>query len=316
MKKMKYVLLLTLFAFLTTACSCSKIKYTITYDTDGGSVVEKETVEKGSKATIPVDPTKEGYTFKGWYTNDVLYDFNTEVTKDITLSAKWEKNIIEDDTNKEPETDKVTYTYYKVTFDSNLGSSIPSRFVIKGTNTNKPVDPVRSGYKFVAWTYNNEIFDFQTKIYKNITLKALWEKAREEKTYRVKFDTDGSTPIKDIIVKENTKIKSPGTIEKEHYKFLGWFIGDKEFDFNSVITSDITLTAKWQYVPVISYIKENVTSSVVDQVIIYVTKDDVKVDGYVTITTTTGKTKTVNVPSTGYITNGKIIKEIKDAKIK
>lgn len=319
MKKVKYVFLTILSVFFITACSCSKITYTVTYDTDGGTKVSKEIVEKGQKATVPVDPTKDGYTFIGWYIEDEKYDFNSEITKDITLKAKWEKkaDTTSDDSKEEDKNDtKVTYTYYKVTFDSNGGSSIPNRFVIKGMNTNKPVDPTREGYTFVGWVYNDEIFDFSSKIYKNITLKAIWKKVVTEKTYTVKFDTDGGSTIKDIIVKENKKIKSPGSPVKDHYKFLGWFVDDIEFDFNNVITSDITLKAKWQYVPTISYIKEDIKTSVVNQVIIYVTKDDVKVDGYVTITTTTGKTKTVSVPSSGYITNGKIIKDITDAKIK
>ena len=316
MKKIKYVILSILLAVIITGCGCSKITYIVTYDTDGGSAVEKEVVETGKTVTIPVDPTKEGYTFDGWYLDGEKYDFNTKVTKDITLKAKWtevEKEEPKKDDNNE---EKVTYTYYKVTFDSNEGSSIPSRFVVKGSSTTKPVDPVREGYKFIAWTYKDKTFDFKTKIYKNITLKATWEKVPTEKTYTVKFDSNGGTSIKDIMVKENTKIKSPASPIKEHYKFLGWYLGEEEFDFNSVITSDITLTAKYEYVPTISYIKEDISTSVVDQVIIYVTKDNEKVDGYVTITTTTSKTKTVSVPSTGFITNGKIIKEITDVKIK
>ena len=320
MGKVKYVFLTILSVFFITACSCSKITYTVTYDTDGGTKVSKEIVEKGEKATVPVDPTKDGYTFIGWYLEEEKYDFNSEVTKDITLKAKWEKkgDTTGDDSKEDNDKNdtKVTYTYYKVTFDSNGGSSIPNRFVIKGMSTNKPVDPTREGYTFVGWVYNDEIFDFSSKIYKNITLKAIWEKVVTEKTYTVKFDTDGGSAIKDIIVKENTKIKSPGNPVKEHYEFLGWFVDDIEFDFNNVITSDITLKAKWEYVPTISYIKEDIKTSVVDQVVIYVTKDDVKVDGYVTITTITGKTKTVSVPSSGYITNGKIIKEITKEKIK
>ena len=77
MKKVKYVFLTILSVFFITACSCSKITYTVTYDTDGGTKVSKEIVEKGQKATVPVDPTKDGYTFIGWYIEDEKYDFNS-----------------------------------------------------------------------------------------------------------------------------------------------------------------------------------------------------------------------------------------------
>ncbi len=318
MKKVVYIFLMTLSIFFLTACGCSKLSYTVTYDTDGGTEVKEEKVEKGKTATVPVDPTKEGYDFVGWYLDDEEYDFNSEVTKDITIFAKWKKesNSTDNLDTNDKSKDKVDNTYYKITFDSTGGSSIPNRFVVKGKNSLKPTDPTREGYIFVGWTYNNEIFDFTTKINKNITLKALWKKVEEEKTYIVKFDTDGGSKIVDVTVKEHNKIKKPNDPSKKHYKFLGWYYNDVEFDFNTVITGNITLKAKWEYVPTISYIKEKVKSSVVDQVIIYVTKDDVKVDGYVTITTTTGKTKTVSIPKEGYITNGKIIKNITNPKIK
>lgn len=65
--------------------------YAVTFDSDGGSAVTAQTVESGKPATKPADPTKEGYTFKGWYLGETAYDFATPVTGDITLKAKWEK---------------------------------------------------------------------------------------------------------------------------------------------------------------------------------------------------------------------------------
>lgn len=66
--------------------------YAVTFSVDGGSEVAAQTVESGNLATEPVDPTKEGYTFEGWYGDaglTTLYDFNTPVTAAITLYAKW-----------------------------------------------------------------------------------------------------------------------------------------------------------------------------------------------------------------------------------
>ena len=64
--------------------------YTVTFNTDGGSAIEAQTVVDGEAATAPVVPTKEGYTFAGWYLDDAPYNFETPVTADITLVAKWE----------------------------------------------------------------------------------------------------------------------------------------------------------------------------------------------------------------------------------
>jgi uncharacterized repeat protein (TIGR02543 family) len=70
--------------------------YTVTFETNGGSVVASQTVADGSKATKPADPTREGYTFGGWYqdaTCNVAFDFDTAITADVTLYAKWIKIV-------------------------------------------------------------------------------------------------------------------------------------------------------------------------------------------------------------------------------
>ena len=64
--------------------------HTVTFDSDGGSEVEAQTVEDGQTATEPVDPTKEGFVFSGWLLDGEEYDFSTPVTADITLTAFWE----------------------------------------------------------------------------------------------------------------------------------------------------------------------------------------------------------------------------------
>lgn len=67
--------------------------YTVVFDTDGGSNVDSQTVasDQGWKINKPVDPTKEGYVFKGWYLADgTEYDFNSIVSGGFTLFAKWE----------------------------------------------------------------------------------------------------------------------------------------------------------------------------------------------------------------------------------
>lgn len=68
-------------------------KYTVTFNTDGGSKIDPITVEEGKTAVKPADPTKNGYIFKGWYLGKNSYDFTEKVTKDITLTASWEKEV-------------------------------------------------------------------------------------------------------------------------------------------------------------------------------------------------------------------------------
>ena len=69
--------------------------YTVTYESNGGRTVPSQAVKYNETANKPADPTKSGYTFAGWYTEEKLtnkYDFAAPVTGNITLYAKWTRN--------------------------------------------------------------------------------------------------------------------------------------------------------------------------------------------------------------------------------
>ena len=70
----------------------TKIKnYTVTFNSDGGTVIDTQKVEEGKKVTRPTNPTKVGYNFVEWRFNGKAFNFDTAVTQDITLEAVWEK---------------------------------------------------------------------------------------------------------------------------------------------------------------------------------------------------------------------------------
>ncbi len=84
---------LTLYAKWENNGTCTNY-YTVTYESNGGSKVPSETVLEGDTATRPTNPTKKDYSFGDWYIDNSLttvYDFNTPVTENITLYAKWGK---------------------------------------------------------------------------------------------------------------------------------------------------------------------------------------------------------------------------------
>jgi len=98
---------------------CNTVKYvdgtwTITFDSNGGSVVDSITITNGEVATKPNDPTKENYTFVSWYSDSYLtvpFDWNKQITSDWTLYASWKENKKDDDgntdggnTDKDPDT--------------------------------------------------------------------------------------------------------------------------------------------------------------------------------------------------------------------
>ncbi|MFQ6978003.1 MAG: InlB B-repeat-containing protein [Oscillibacter sp.] len=71
--------------------------FTVTFNSNGGSTVASQTVKYNDKAKEPTAPTKSGYTFAGWYTEEQLttkYVFDTPVTGNITLYAKWNTNYV------------------------------------------------------------------------------------------------------------------------------------------------------------------------------------------------------------------------------
>ena len=66
--------------------------FTVTFESNGGSEVDPQTIEYGNTVTQPDNPTKSGSAFSGWYSDEELtqgYDFSSSVTSDITLYAKW-----------------------------------------------------------------------------------------------------------------------------------------------------------------------------------------------------------------------------------
>lgn len=139
-------------------------KYTVTFNSYGGTPVPPvQEVEYGLTATKPADPTLKGYTFAFWYLgedeqNATAYDFDTPVTENITLTAKWEINK------------------FKVTFDTDGGEPIPDdQFVEWGLFVEEPTtEPTKTGYTFDGWYLGDEKYDFSAAVEQNITLTAKW----------------------------------------------------------------------------------------------------------------------------------------------
>ena len=106
--------------------------YTVTFQSEGGSEVASQ-IRANTPADQPADPTKEGYTFIGWYNGESEWNFETPVTADLTLTAKWQVN------------------QYTITFKPENGGQ---DIVIKqdyGTAITAPANPTKTGYTFAGW---------------------------------------------------------------------------------------------------------------------------------------------------------------------
>lgn len=187
--------------------------FTVTFDTYGS--VE---VICGNKISKPTTPTKDGYIFDGWYLNGIKFDFNTAIDKNLNLTAKW----------KEMDNETIT-----VKFDSNGGNSINDVVLNVDETIVEPINPTRRGYTFNGWYLDGIKFDFSTPITKDITLKADWI----TNIYKVVFaETDITSDIE-----YGQKVSKPRDLIKDGYRFEGWKLNDALFNFDTPITSDITL---------------------------------------------------------------------------
>jgi len=119
---------------------------TVTFNSNGGSVVVAQQVERGYTAAEPGNPTLAGFTFGGWFTDQACtvgneWSFSTAVSGNITLYALWECTVL---------------------FNSNGGSGVPKQVVRAGSKLIEPTPPTRHGRPFLGW-YNHLCLEPQFK---------------------------------------------------------------------------------------------------------------------------------------------------------
>ena len=187
-------------------------KYTITFDTNGGSEIAPITQDYGTEITAPDNPTRKGYTFKGW-DKEIP---ETMPAENITVKAQWKIN------------------QYTITFDTNGGSEIAPITQDYGTEITAPDKPTRKGYTFKEW--DKEIP--KTMPAENITVKAQWEINQ----YTITFDTNGGSEIAPITQDYGTEITAPDNPTRKGYTFKGW---DKEIP-KTMPAENITVKAQWE----------------------------------------------------------------------
>ena len=191
------------------------VTVTYAYGALGGTYAT-QIVQAGEKAIEPDVPSRQGYQFTDWYLDDTKYDFNTAVTGNMTLTAKW------------------TVNSYTITFDTDGGSAIDPITQDYGTAIIAPADPTREGYTFMGWDKAIPA----TMPAGDMTITAQWRINR----YTVTFDTNGGSAVAPITQDYGTAITAPADPTREGYTFMGW---DKEIP-TTMPAGDMTITAKWK----------------------------------------------------------------------
>lgn len=154
---------ISFFLVLSNGDSNKKNSCIVSFETNGGSEISLVELECGKKLNQPEKPTKEGFDFKYWIYEGETVDFdNFIINQDLTINAYWEI--------------KEGNEVINIHFDTVGGSLIDDIEILKGTILNKPLDPIKEGYKFKYWMLENNVFDFETKLDEDITLVAKWQK--------------------------------------------------------------------------------------------------------------------------------------------
>ena len=194
------------------------------------------TITLQSAQPLPVTPTKTGYTFTGWYTDQACTQLYTKdtVTSDITLYAGWRAN---------------TYT---VNFNANGGStSTASKTVTYDSTYGTLPTPTRTGYTFAGW-YNSASGGSQVtsstkvSITATQTLYARWT----ANSYTVKFDSQGGSSISDKSVTYDSTYGALSSPTKTGYTFAGWYnsaSGGTQVTSSTKVSITVTQTlyARW-----------------------------------------------------------------------
>ncbi len=201
-------------------------QYTIAFDSNGGSLVESLTQDYATTVIQPNDPTRQGYTFGGWYSDSSLtnaYTFTTMPAQNITLYAKWNpKIIIVNYVLNNGTDDLVTYQYA----DTEL------------------LIPTYEGYVFDGWYLDSDLTtEYTNTNYPtfNTSLYAKWLST-------ITFNSNGGSSVESITQDSGTDVTEPESPTKEGYTFEGWY-SDTElteaYAFTTMPHNNITLYAKW-----------------------------------------------------------------------
>ena len=224
------LIVLSVFSLFIAGCSKKTEKYTVTFDSDGGTEIASVQVEKGKKITKPEDPSKEHYVFDGWYFEDTEWVFESNtVTKNTALTAKWTPEV------------------YSVTLKNYDGTVLATENVSYGSlpqysaTPEKPSD-AQYTYAFSKWVDEAGNDASLSNIDKNVTLTATFTSTL--RSYKIIFK-NGEQVLKEDDVNYGTLPAAPTeTPTKEAdaqytYTFKGW---DKEI---AEVTGEATYNAEF-----------------------------------------------------------------------
>jgi len=197
---------------LTITAAWEINRYTITFDTDGGTTISPITRNYGETVGTVADPTKEGYTFVGW--NPALPD--TMPSENLTVTAQWAVN------------------QYTITFDTGGGTPVDSITADYGATIVAPVAPEKEGHTFAGWSVKIPT----TMPAKNMTITAYWT----VNSYTITFLDTGDEEYAPITRDYGADVGDVADPVKTGYTFIGW---DTEIPV-TMPAGNLVITAMWK----------------------------------------------------------------------
>ena len=217
-------------------------QYTITFDTNGGNEIDSITLDYGTEITAPDNPTRKGYTFKGW-DKEIP---ETMPAENITVKAQWEIN------------------HYTITFDTNGGSEIAPITQDYGTEITAPDNPARKGYTFRGW--DKEIPE--TMPAENLTITARWRDT-EKPTGEIIIGTNKWNEFLNeltfgIFFKDTQEV-TINAVDNSGVVFVSYLVTDKELseaELNSLVfrayEEPFSIDPNGEYIVYVMLVDENI----------------------------------------------------------
>ena len=220
------------------------VVYTITFNSNGGATVESQNVNAGEKVIEPTPaPTKEGFTFDGWYEDSTFskkFDFNTPITDSMILYAKWTENK------------------YTLTFNSNGGTgtmtpiaNLTGEYTLPANEFTAP-----SGKQFKGWSLSTDgAIVTKVDMTENKTVYAIWEDIPVV-TYTLTFNANGGSGTMAPIANLTGEYTLPANefTAPSGKQFKGWSLSTDGAIVTKVdMTENKTVYAIWEDIPVVTY---------------------------------------------------------------
>lgn len=279
MKLNKVLCLFLMLAVVFALASCEIIEklpfvdsgFTVEFDSNGGSKVESAKAAEGEPVAAPADPTREGYTFAGWFYNETKWNFENPVTEDMVLVAKWDKlpdpcaHVDKDDNGKcdncgesfDDGVDVPAPTSYNIVYmDGTTKLNLtPATFNSESGDLTLPVPAAKAHYSFTGWYSDAALTEKVNSINVNANANIVLYAGFAPVSYRIDYKLDGGSNASENVTVYTVE-SIPASLAdptKNGHEFKGWFTdANCTVPFEGITVEsigNITVYAKWEALP-------------------------------------------------------------------